>query len=271
MQETTPSPNFVSYLQEELLRRCRSNPRYSLRSFARTLEIEPSALSKILHGKRAVTRNTFDLLADRLALSPTQLKQLAPPDKLRRRRAATTGKASNAPEYAEISPEMFEAISDWHHFAILELTAIAGFRPDAKWIARKLGITASQVRIAAERLQAIGFLEIDARGAWNDRSGSVTAARGRFSSAAARKLQTQVLEKSLIALNELPITERDHSTICMAIDSRKLPEAKARIRKFRRELCDFLKGEDPAVLDRVYHLAVSLYPVTSLTPERKSR
>ena len=111
---------------------------------------------------------------------------------------------------------------------------------------------------------SIGYLEIDARGGWRDISGSISAARGRFTSAAARKLQAQVLEKSLVALSEVPITERDHSSICMAIDSRKLPEAKERIKKFRRELCSFLKGETPSDLDRVYHLAISLYPVTTL-------
>ena len=46
----------------------------------------------------------------------------------------------------------------------------------------------------------------------------------------------------------------------MAINKEKLPEAKERIKKFRRELSQFLnEGETN---NEVYNLSISLYPVT---------
>ena len=78
--------------------------------------------------------------------------------------------------------------------------------------------------------------------------------------AARRKLQTQILEKAKLAIENTPITERDQSSITMAIDSNKIPEAKERIKQFRRDLCDFLK--DSPNQNRVYHLSLSLYPVS---------
>ncbi len=46
----------------------------------------------------------------------------------------------------------------------------------------------------------------------------------------------------------------------MAIDARDLPEAKERIQKFRRDLCHFFERSGHP--KEVYHLTVSLYPVT---------
>lgn len=55
----------ISYrdlLLDELRRRQARNVRYSLRAFARALDMDPSTLSKILRGKRALSmRKAFDL------------------------------------------------------------------------------------------------------------------------------------------------------------------------------------------------------------------
>jgi hypothetical protein len=51
-QDTAPlvavdldSEAFRLFLQSELVRRCKANPRFSLRSFARSMAVEPSAMS----------------------------------------------------------------------------------------------------------------------------------------------------------------------------------------------------------------------------------
>ena len=51
--------NFQTCLRNELERRCKANPAYSLRAFAKFLGVDPSFLSKVLSGKREVTRNWF--------------------------------------------------------------------------------------------------------------------------------------------------------------------------------------------------------------------
>jgi hypothetical protein len=47
----------------------------------------------------------------------------------------------------------------------------------------------------------------------------------------------------------------------MAIDPRDLPEAKERIKKFRRELMTYLQRKGTR-FDEVYQLAISLYPIS---------
>lgn len=261
--------DFRSLLQQELLQRCKANPRYSLRAFAQFLRLESSALSKILAGKRAISPAMFDRLAKRLALDPSEAARLRPA-RLRRRgllESAAQREDSVAPDYRELSLDLFQTISEWYHYAILELTRTKGFVSEPRWVARALGLTVSEVNIAVQRLQRLEMLRIDSHGRWIDESGAVTNIQDEFTSIALRKLQRQVLEKAMIALEEVPITQRDQTSMTMAIDSRRLPEAKTRIAKFRRELCAYLKSGSP--YDRVYHLSVSLYPVSAAPAAHK--
>lgn len=77
---------FRLFLQDELVRRCKKNPRFSLRAFARTLAIEPSALSKILHGKRALTPKMLQRIATQLGMSDAEIKRYEPSTRLLPRR-----------------------------------------------------------------------------------------------------------------------------------------------------------------------------------------
>jgi plasmid maintenance system antidote protein VapI len=52
----------VERLQRELANRCRRNPHYSLRAFARHLEMDSSTLSAILRRKRPITQKSSQKL-----------------------------------------------------------------------------------------------------------------------------------------------------------------------------------------------------------------
>lgn len=86
----------------------------------------------------------------------------------------------------------------------------------------------------------------------------LNTALGEVSSAAKRRRQKQILEKSLHALENLPISIRNHSARTVAIDPEKIPEAKKRIEAFMIELCDELASGSKK---QVYELAVQLFPL----------
>ena len=253
--ETKGSPqnmqdDFRLVLQQEFVNRCRKNPSYSLRAFARALGIEPSPLSAILRGKRPLTKKTQKKLGLALGLSLDELERFK----------NATGTA--ATDFQQLTLDNYALISDWYHYAILELTRVESFKPDVKYIARILNISQTEAHIAIERLQRLGLLEIDDEGKWLDTTpkGYATNINGDLTSPASRKLQRQVLEMSLDALENLPTEVRNHNSMTMAIDPTDLPAAKEMIKNFRRELCAFLeRNEKPK---SVYQLAISLYPLT---------
>lgn len=60
--------NYRTILKDQLERRQTANPRYSLRSFAQRLEISPSKLSEILSGKKRLSTERAEILAQKLGL-----------------------------------------------------------------------------------------------------------------------------------------------------------------------------------------------------------
>ncbi|MGE3974697.1 MAG: TIGR02147 family protein [Bdellovibrionales bacterium] len=251
---------FRIFVQDELLRRCRDNPRYSLRAFAKALGIVPSALSDILNGKRPVTVATRERLGLALGLKLEELNQYGISSKAN----SAAGATSIRSEFQQITLDTYAIISDWYHYAILELIKVKGFKPDPKWIAKSLSITKNEANFAIERLVRVGLLEVEPSGQWRDltQDSYATNISGNLTSEASRKLQKQILEKSIIALQEVEPQERNHTSMTMAINSKYLPEATERIKNFRRELCKYLENKPEP--NQIYHLGISLYPVTNI-------
>lgn len=243
--------DFVTHLQRELVRRCEQNPRYSLRAFARSLQMDASTLSQVLRGKRALTVKARRKLGLALGLNPSEFES----------DPKHVTKKSPKP-MRELSAELFAVISDWYHDAILELTRLPGFHGKSRWIARRLGINPAQVQVAVQRLKKLEFLEVTASGKWINRlNNNTTIVQNDLTSAALRKLQKQILELSMDALENVPKAKRDHTSMLMTVDPADLDEIKKRIRSFRRELLEYCerKGARPKEL---YQFAVSIFPLT---------
>jgi len=62
-------------LENEFLRRRVANPRYSLRAFARSVNVEHSTLSQLLRGKRAMTWKSIRLIAGTMRWTGTAVMQ----------------------------------------------------------------------------------------------------------------------------------------------------------------------------------------------------
>jgi uncharacterized protein (TIGR02147 family) len=253
------APDFRRFLQNELLERCRKNPRYSIRAFAIALQIDHSTLSQFVRGKRRLSDAIQFRLASRLGLGPVELARYFSEAASH---ADQPVDATPAIEPQELTLDAFQVIADWYHYAIFELVTLKDFRPEPRWMAKILGISVSEVHVAIERLFRLGLLQKDPEtGYWTQGSPLITTTGNPFTAAAFRKLQAQVLHMALVALEEVPIEERDQTSMTMAIPVSKIPEAKERIKKFRREFCAGLQDND-ANRDSVYQLGISFYPLT---------
>ena len=259
---------FVQLLKLEMNRRIERNPRYSLRAFARLLRVSPSYLSMLFSGKRQLNEKMLLRFCHSLALGPDEVaKQQV---YLRVERGLNSNAADNSSaqsEYSTLSLDQFSAISDWSHFAILEILRLKNFVPSTKWVAGALAIPEYQVLGAVERLQNLGLLKIDENGKWIC-AGSFSNIDRRVLAAGKRRLQQKLLEQSIEALENTPIELRDHTSMTMSVHMDRLPGAIELIKKFRRQLCSYM--EEGANPDEVYQLQISLFPVTDAsTPGSK--
>src|SRR5579885_2259362 len=119
-------------LNEALTNARLRNRAYSLRAFARKLEISPAALSEILNGKRNVSKRLAERLVNNLVLPPNESKAILDlfPEPGEGRRALPVGDRLGVNGQGDLSNDQFHVISEWYHFAILSLAETTDFRPD---------------------------------------------------------------------------------------------------------------------------------------------
>lgn len=257
-----PNEAFKQYLQDELLRRAKKNPRFSIRAFARQLGVEPSSLAQILSGKRPLTEKMCARLADRLSLRPSRVRSLL---------KAPARAGAQFSSFQSLGEDAFQVIADWHYYAILELTRVRDFKPSTAWIARVLGLTPSVVVASVERLKKLGYLRVDpATGRWSDALGSAVNAGYQNTAPAFREHQRQILSKAAEALDNIPYEERVQSSMTLVGSRDRVAEAKRRILNFIEELDEFMKSTDTP--EEVYSLSVSLFPLSQVTQtDRKKK
>ncbi|NDF15665.1 TIGR02147 family protein [bacterium] len=223
-------PFYRKALNDKLVERIRKNPKYSLRAFARAIEVDASILSKVLRGERYFSEELAIRVLDRIDLSYEErewflsslararveagLRRSSPAQK---RRLAEPTRERSRELTRELTIDQFKIVADWYHYAILELTRVEGFRNDPAWIAGRLGLQEFEVIGAIDRLKLLELLE-ERDGTLINTSFYLNTALGEVSSAAKRRRQKQILEKSMHALENLPISIRNHSARTVAID-----------------------------------------------------
>lgn len=245
----------TEFFQHELLDRCRKNPKYSLRAFARQLSLHPGTLSQILRGKRRVSNRLLLCLAGKLDITPDKLNTLL--ESNADRNHARKWRA----DIPMLANDVFTVIADWYHFAILELISVNGFEANENWVSKRLGISVVEIKNAVSRLKRLKLLEIGPSGEWLVCYHNIGVTDEIVTTPAMRKLQRQLLEKALSALDEVPVERRDQSSMTMAIDSLNISQARDLITRFRRDLCALLQSSPHK--NSVYNLTISLYPLTN--------
>lgn len=250
------SNTFKEILNKELTKRIHRNPAYSLRAFAKQLEVSPSALSAMMSGKRPITKRSIELLGIRLGLSNKKIHNLVLHEKIN----PTTANKKTI-QFHELQSDQLSVLSDWYNLAILELLKVKDFEPNEKYISKKLGITVFQARSAIECLVQNKILDITKDGTWVDRYEGFTQSLPKEKTTAVKKrLQQQYFEKALNAISEVDYSRRDHTGTTVAFSEEDLPMVREIITKFRRDLSQLLDSREN--LNQVYQLSIAFFPLT---------
>jgi uncharacterized protein (TIGR02147 family) len=251
----SPFKNFRLFLQAELVKRCKNNPNYSLRSFARSLNINHGALSRILRGQRNPSKKVFLALAQALNLSTKEIEAFSSNLKSSSQKNLKEG-------FTDLTMDSFAMMSEWYHDAILELMRVEHFQNDPKWIARNLGITISEANIAIERLIRLELIELGEDGAWiSHASHTEVGIDSPYTTTALKRYQKQILQMGATAVDEIPREIRHNISSTVAIDIADLDEIKELINKFRRKLSKYVQRKEVKA-NQVYQLGICLYPLT---------
>lgn len=252
--------SYTAILRDILNQRVLKNETYSLRAFARDLNLNPGFLSDILT-KRAnlslkksveVASQLFESMEDQKFFC--KLVEIA--NSKNDQKAELEKQVYNFDSaYITISPEAYAPIADWHSMAFLELMCTKDFKYDLQWIARKLAITENEVEETIETLLANKLICIE-NNVLKKQYNYLALPNGNKSSSA-KDFHKHVLNKGVHALDEQSSETRNFSAAFLHINSADVQKISERIKNFRRELAHDFESEETA--DSVYMFSIQLF------------
>jgi uncharacterized protein (TIGR02147 family) len=254
-------------LNEILSERIASNARYSLRAFARDLEVSPQQLSNVMTGRRGLSAELAEKITAKLNLDAYEKSLFIESMKAnfsrsKVQRSIARGKLQSLQAQSEIKNlemDLFKAVSNWYHFALIELIKLASKKKNkVKWFAAKLGISENEALLALSRLERLELITKTENG-WTHNQDVVIADRG-IPTESVRNYHRQILEKATQALAFQTQEERYGSSSTIPIKVKSLPRAKKLIQDFRlafdQEISDTENGEE------VYGLSLQFFRLT---------
>jgi uncharacterized protein (TIGR02147 family) len=260
------------FLRRELDRRLGSNPRYSMRAFARHLGMSPGELSEVLREKRPISARACQKVARALDLSPAEFKHLLV-------LATTTGHSANRANEAvplktalqtaqihRLNEDRFRLVSDWWCLAILNLLDLDEIKWTSTEIADRFGISVLQAQSAMDRLERLSLVKKQ----FGDRAvptNDFVEHLSEVSSEAIRRYHRSLLEKAIEALDTHDREQRDVTGIGFAIDRRELKAIAHEISEFQDQLiAKYGRKRRGRKFDSVYQFEAALF---RLSPAEK--
>lgn len=154
LETIKPIPKHYSEMIKDIFNtRALRNDNYSLRAFARDLDITPSHLSDILARKANLSLKKGEETASKLNLSVEDKKLFLKLIEI----SNVNESQKNSLKFQlynfdssnlVISNDLYSSISEWHSLALLELISLKDFKFDLNWISEKLSVSVEEVSLA---------------------------------------------------------------------------------------------------------------------------
>lgn len=262
--------DYTDILKSTLEERKLYNSAYSLRALARDLNMESANLSKILSGQKGLSEEKALIICEKLGFTDEESSyfcDLVNVKHARSRKKRELAKSRLESYLAkssvrEIKEDVFKIISDWYHYATLELITIKGFKSDIKWIAKKLSISSQTAQDAIDRLKNLELIEIK-NGKILSTGVQLETTNG-VSSKSIKKLNKQLIKKAESAITGQNVNERHLSTLTLAVSREDIKEYGELIEKFKREFDQFsIKQGKKNKPDEVYSLTMQFTKLTT--------
>lgn len=235
------------------------NPSFSLRAFARKIKLSPSTLSEVLSGKRRLSIENVNKVAENLFLDPEErfaFLQSANPFMSR----DSQYKKINAQKKEQriLSKKQFDVISEWMHFAILSLMKTKSFKSDHDYMAKRLGISKTRLIQSLQNLMDLGLITVGPSGEYKRTKESLSTS-DNILDLSVQKAHLGDLEiiKEKIGLD---VTKRDYTALTFPVDLALMNKAREIIRRAQDEIDLLMQKEGNC--EEVYRMSCYFYPLT---------
>ncbi len=256
-------------LKNILSERQAANGSYSLRAFARDLGISAPQLSNVMNGNRGLSPATTEKVMARLSLDPLE-KEIFKSSLKANFALSKKERISSKAKLAELNQnstakfldlDLFKAISNWHHFALLELIKISPHseRTPAKF-SEKLDVSENEVQLALGRLERLELIQ-KTKTSYQVNQDTVIADQG-IPTEAIRNFHRQLLEKSIQALAFQSKDQRYGYSAAMPVKVKNVARAKKLIQKFRLDFAKEISTQEGG--EEIYGLCFQFFQLTKV-------
>lgn len=231
-------------LKDEFHQRCTRNPRYSLRSFAKSIGVSHTLLSLIINEQRQPSRKFLE--------KTSSIQQSYNARVILR----------NKPQ--ERSVTEFSQFATWVHYAVLSYLDVPISTLSETEIAEVFGVNRLIAKTAIKDLKRCKLIERTEGGKWRQ-VGAPIVVNNKKANAACSGFIREYLNKAQEAMDYVPFEMRDLRAMTFAMNVKDLDYARQRLATFRRELCDEL--EQRSVPNMVVTLNTNLFSLSKIIGE----
>jgi len=262
-----------------------TRPGFSYRSFARRAGFaSPNYLKLVADGLRNLAPESVEKFARGLGLSKREhdlfrmlvLLSNARSDEERNAIYGRLRERVVGDDMTRLRDDQFAVYDIWWGLVVREMVQLPDFTLDARWVARRLRprIRISQAQRAIDLLQRSGLVVLDADGKARAAEQTITTGPD-VQTLAVRNHHRAHLELAARSLDEVSRSERNITSVAVALTREQYDDAVEEIGRLRRKLLEIAdsaaQGADGNSAQReVYSAVFSLFPVTARGRERRS-
>jgi len=234
-------------LSTHLELRKQRNIHYSLRAFARDLDVNRNSLSKSMSDQAKLGAKSCEKLKCALDLSEREYLKLL---------------FDNGIHFAdeaikEIAAETFESINNLKYFTILSLLKNKNIDWTTEDLHSKVDFSLEEVKRILNSLVERELIEYDGR--FFRRVYESFRTTSNISSQSIRSFHKENLERAIDCIENVDMELRDLSAISFITTKDNIPKIKEEIKNFRRKLGQLAYDKQG---EEVYSVSISLHPLT---------
>jgi uncharacterized protein (TIGR02147 family) len=264
------------YVREELEIRQKRRPQYSMRAFARDLQISPSFLCEFLAGRQGLSRARALWIAEKIKLSGDQSEhfwdliqaQFGFPEPVKKA-AAVRALDRSRTSGSHLALDRFHLVADWYCFVLLEILGLETAPKSLAEISRLMDVPESDLVDAVQRLKTLGFLAEEAGDSGDVRykvMTEMTTVGDEVDNRAVQIAHQQTLRAHAEAIERKPFADRENFTSAFALPQADWPAFR---RDIQKAILDTVAKYSNSSKGKDQVISLTMQAMTLLEPARE--
>jgi uncharacterized protein (TIGR02147 family) len=257
--------DFINRIFQEINTR---RPGYSLRAFARDLDLSPSFLSMLMREKSGLSIEQAHKISKALQLNDKEKEHLlllteaefSRSFSMKKKAREKLAKISSERSFKTIDDNYKEIIQDWIHPAILEFCQIKSGKMEPDEISHFFERSIDDVKRAIQRLVKAGLLEFR-HGLYVVQEVNYQVTPGELSYSV-QNFHRQLMHRALISMERDPFSHRFLNSYVIKVKKEKLDQMQKKLEALVEEFVGGLSDEKEA--DHIFGVSFQFFPLSRL-------